>query len=113
MLLGHDEKHRLRSVPFFLGPVWQTRSHSRLPARMIFHLAPVLLALADTARLSFGPRLPRQLPSFTMALFFVSSVLALFRRQIPAPSFPTKGDGLALGLQFRQPARAPCLQTLL
>ena len=110
MLLGHDEKHRLRSVPFFLGPVWQTRSHSRLPARMIFHLAPVLFALADTARLSFG-RVCETASSFPMALFFVSSVLALFRRQISAPSFPTKGIGLPRTSISPASARA-LLQTL-
>ena len=76
---------------------------------MIFHPATVVLRSRirrafRSARICWSTS-----PSFTVASFLASNLLALFRRQIPAALLPAARDRLALRFQLCQPSRAPRL----
>jgi hypothetical protein len=68
----------LKIFQFFIRPIWQTTIPASLPPCMIFHPATVLLALPNTPRLSFGPKLLEHAPTFSPASFLASNLLALF-----------------------------------
>ena len=78
----------------------------RFTSPMIFRPVAYLFAPPHTARLSFGPHLPRQLPSFTVTSFLVSGLLALLQRPISTALSPTTRYWSALVSQSSQPSRA-------